>query len=214
MPKVGMEPIRRRQLIAATILAIHEAGFGQSTLAEISRRAGLSSGIVAHYFQDKAGLLEATMRALAEDLRRRVVAELARAHTPRDRALAVIDGNFAPELFAPSVVGAWLAFWSQAAQVPGLARIQRVYQRRLDSNLRQPLKQLLPAAEAERLAEGLAALIDGLWLRCALTGGALAPAEARRLARDYLRIHLAASEASDEHGTRRIPNPQDRKKET
>ena len=52
MPKVGMEPIRRRQLIAATIEAIHQAGFGQTTVAEVSRRAGLSSGIVAHYFQD------------------------------------------------------------------------------------------------------------------------------------------------------------------
>ena len=76
MPKVGMEPIRRRQLIAATIEAIHQAGFAQTTIAEISRRAGLSSGIVAHYFQDKAGLLEATLRSLAEDLRRGVVAHL------------------------------------------------------------------------------------------------------------------------------------------
>ncbi len=110
MPKVGMEPIRRRQLIAATIEAIHQAGFGQTTVAEVSRRAGLSSGIVAHYFKDKAGLLEATLRSLAEDLRRGVVAHLAQAAGPEARVLAVIDANFAPELFAPPVVTAWLAF--------------------------------------------------------------------------------------------------------
>ena len=53
-------------------------------------------------------------------------------------------------------------------------------------------KRLLPAAEASRLAAGLAALIDGLWLRCALTGGALAPVEARTIARDYFTTQLAA----------------------
>jgi TetR/AcrR family transcriptional repressor of bet genes len=180
MPKVGMEPIRRRQLIAATIEAIHQAGFGQTTVAEVSRRAGLSSGIVAHYFQE------------AEDLRCGVVAHQAKATGAEARVLAVIDANFAPELFTPPVVTAWLAFWSQVGQAPGLARIQQVYERRLRSNLLAPLKQLLPAAEAEQLTEGLAALIDGLWLRCALTNGALDPAAARRLARDYLGATLAS----------------------
>ncbi len=80
-------------------------------------------------------------------------------------------------------------------QAPGLARIQRVYERRLRSNLLAPLKQLLPAAEAEQLAEGLAALIDGLWLRCALTGGALDPTAAGRLARDYFHAALASFSA-------------------
>ncbi|HIP80571.1 MAG TPA: TetR family transcriptional regulator, partial [Kiloniellaceae bacterium] len=57
MPKVGMEDLRRRQLIAATITSIHEQGFANATISRISRTAGLSGGIVAHYFDDKAGLL-------------------------------------------------------------------------------------------------------------------------------------------------------------
>ena len=89
MPKVGMEPIRRRQLIAATIASIHEEGLANTTLSQISRRAGLSTGIVSHYFQDKAGLLEATMRSLAESLRRRVIAEQAAAQSPEERVFAV-----------------------------------------------------------------------------------------------------------------------------
>ncbi len=179
-------------MIEATIASIHEAGLARATLSRISRRAGLSSGIVAHYFQDKAGLMEATMASLAEDLRRRVVARLARARAPEERVLAVIDANFAAELFAPEVVSAWLSFWSQVRQSPRLARIQRIYERRLESNLLHALKSLMPAAEARRLASGLAALIDGLWLRCALTGGAIRREEARALARDYFLTQLAA----------------------
>ena len=187
-----MEPIRRRQLIAATIASIHEEGLANTTLSQISRRAGLSTGIVSHYFQDKAGLLEATMRSLAESLRQRVIAKQDKAQTAEARVFAVIDANFAPDQCAPEVVTAWLAFWAQVGQSAALARIQRIYERRLGSNLLHPLNRLLPRAEAARLAAGLAALIDGLWLRCALTGGALAPDEARAIARDYFTTQLAA----------------------
>ena len=193
MPKVGMEPIRRRQLIAATIASIHEEGLANTTLSQISRRAGLSAGIVSHYFQDKAGLLEATMRSLTESLRRRVIAHQSRAHTPGQRVFAVIDASFAPDQCAPEVVTAWLSFWAQVGQSAALARIQGIYERRLASNLLSALRRLLPAPEARRLAAGLAALIDGLWLRCALTGGALAPDEARAIARDYFTTQLAAA---------------------
>lgn len=192
MPKVGMEPIRRRQLIDATIASIHEEGLANTTLSQISRRAGLSTGIVSHYFQDKAGLLHATMRSLTESLRQRVIEYLGRARTPEARVLAVIDASFAPDQCAPEVVTAWLSFWAQVGQSGELARIQRIYERRLASNLLEALRRLLPAGEAGRLAAGLAALIDGLWLRCALTGGALAPDAARALARDYFTTQLAA----------------------
>ena len=54
MPKVGMEPIRRRQLIEATITSIHEYGFADATVSRISAAAGVSTGIVHHYFDGKA----------------------------------------------------------------------------------------------------------------------------------------------------------------
>lgn len=192
MPKIGMEIVRRRQLINATIAAIHEEGLANATISQISRRAGLSGGIVAHYFQDKAGLLEATMRSLAEDLRRGVVDHLSRAHGPEARVFAVIDANFAPEQFRPEVVTVWLSFWSHLPNAPRLARIHRIYERRMNSNLLHALKQLLPRAEAQHLTNGLAALIDGLWLRCALTGGAIQAEAARDTARDYVVTQLAA----------------------
>jgi MraZ protein len=61
MPKVGMQPIRRRQLIDATLEAINEVGMHDATIAQIARRAGVSTGIISHYFKDKNGLLEATL---------------------------------------------------------------------------------------------------------------------------------------------------------
>ena len=71
MPKVGMQPIRRRQLIDATLEAINEVGMHDATIAQIARRARRITGIISHYFKDKNGLLEATMRDITGQLRDR-----------------------------------------------------------------------------------------------------------------------------------------------
>ncbi len=191
MPKVGMEPIRRRQLIAATIAAIHQDGLSEATLSRISARAGLSTGLVNHYFDGKADLLEAALRWLATELRDEVIGRLSAASTPRERVLAVIDGNLSAAQFTPEAVTAWLAFWAEVRASPRLARIQHIIARRLHSNLMHGLRRLVPEPRARHIASGLSALFDGLWLRCALTAGGVDPAAARALCRDYLLCQLA-----------------------
>ncbi len=193
VPKVGMEPIRRRQLIEATIESIHAHGFASATVSRISNAAGVSTGVVHHYFDGKGDLLEATMRWLMSDLRNQVVRRLAAAKSPRARLEAIIDGNFAPEQFSQPTVTAWIAFWAQAPTDKALARLQQINAERLQSNLRQALRAFLPPARAARVALGLAALIDGLSVRCALTPGGLAPDVARAIARDHLAAELAAA---------------------
>ncbi len=193
VPKVGMEPIRRRQLIEATIESIHAHGFADATVSRISRAAGVSSGIVHHYFSGKGDLLEATMRWLMTDLRSQVVRRLATAKNPRERLEAIIDGNFAPRQFSQPAVTAWIAFWAQAPGNEALARLQRINAARLQSNLRHALRAFLPPAGAVRVALGLAALIDGLSVRCALSTGGLAADMARAIARDYLAAELTAA---------------------
>ena len=50
-----------------------------------------------------------------------------------------------------------------------LFRLQEVNKKRLVGNLRYSYKQLIPAEVSGREAEITAALIDGFWLRCALS---------------------------------------------
>ena len=135
------EEARRIQLVEVTIDSLAEVGYVGTTLAEIARRAGVSPGLVAHYFGDKDGLLEAAFRTLARSLAVRVRARLALAHTPRGRVQAVIDTNLAPEEFDKRSGTAWLAFWGQVLHVKGLKRVQTAYQRRMLSNLRSDLRQ-------------------------------------------------------------------------
>ena len=174
------EEARRQQLIEVTIDSLAEVGYVGSTLAQIAQRAGVSPGLVAHYFGDKDGLLEATFRALARGIGERMRERLERARTPRGRVQAVIDTNLAPEEFDQRTGTAWLAFWGQVLHVKGLKRVQTVYQRRMLSNLRHALRRLLPPDEARSLAAMIAAMIDGVWLRAALSRWQEADSESAR----------------------------------
>ena len=60
-----LEEVRRNQLVEVTIDSLAELGFVGTTLAQIAGRAGVSPGLVAHYFGDKDGLLDAAFRSLA-----------------------------------------------------------------------------------------------------------------------------------------------------
>ena len=192
MRRIAPEDVRRRQLIDATVDTMAEFGFAATTLALIGQRAGVSPGLIPHYFADKDGLLEATLRSLASDLARGLSARLRAARTPRERVQAVIDATLAPEQFEPRICGVWLAFWGQVPHSSRLKRIQQVYQRRMLSSLRHALKLIVPANEAERIARGVAAMIDGLWLRATLSSPhETDSATAREMASDYIDREIA-----------------------
>jgi betaine-aldehyde dehydrogenase len=189
---------RRAQLIEMTIDSLAEVGYVESTLTRIGRRAGVSAGLVAHYFADKDGLLEATFRSLVARLGVRMRARMQQAHTPRGRVQTIIDANLAAEEFDRRTGTAWLAFWGQVPHVERLRRVQRVYQRRMLSNLRAALRSLMNAEDARSLAAMIAAMIDGVWLRAALSNWTEADSErARALLARFVDYQLRAHEAHE-----------------
>ncbi|XKH59130.1 transcriptional regulator BetI [Halomonas sediminis] len=193
MPKVGMEPIRRQQLIAATMAAIDEVGLAEATVMRIARHAGVSAGIISHYFGGKDGLLEATMRQILTDLGNAVAARRHALgdHSARAYIGAIIEGNFDRTQVTGPAAKTWLAFWASSMHKPILQRLQYVNDRRLYANLCHQFCRLMPRDEARDAARGLAAMIDGLWLRGALTPEGLDADQARRLAYQYLDQLLA-----------------------
>lgn len=186
-------PDRRSQLIEITIDALAEFGYVGTTLARIGARAGVSPGLIAHHFGDKDTLLAAAFRQLSRRVADAVRARLRIAASPRERLMAVIDANLAPEEFNHRTGSAWLAFWGQVLHVPSLRRVQAAYQHRLMSNLRHALRPLLPSPDVARAAATIAALIDGVWLRAALSGWHESDsATARAVLADYVDRRLIA----------------------
>ncbi len=68
MPKVGMPNIRKPQLVQATMAVIDKVGLHAASISLISKEAGVSTGIVNHYFGGKRGLLHETMREVLRQL--------------------------------------------------------------------------------------------------------------------------------------------------
>ncbi|WP_222184532.1 choline-binding transcriptional repressor BetI [Geminicoccus harenae] len=191
MPKLGMEPVRKRQLIDAAIETLCRYGWHETTVVRIGQQAGLSPGIIHHYFAGKDDLLAAAMRRILVEFRQEVTSRLAAAGDPRGRLRAVIEGCFAPSQFRPEICAAWLAFWAQAPFAPPLDRLRRVYINRLRSTVLADLRRLLPEEQALLAVLSLASLIDGLFLRAASGDTRVTPEIALQLAFGHLDQFLA-----------------------
>ncbi len=190
MPKIGMEPVRRRALIDATISAIGERGALDVTMSDIASRAGVSAALAHHYFGAKEELLHATMRHLLTLLGADARSALRTASDDRDRVSGVIAVNFSRQQFQTETIAAWLSFYVDAQKSTEMRRLLRIYARRLHSNLMSGLVHLIPRSDAQMTAQGIAAMIDGLYIRRALKHGPPDATSALCLIEDYLDAKL------------------------
>ncbi len=166
MPRTGMQAIRKDALVAATIEEIGRAGSLDVTVGQIARAAGVSSALAHHYFGSKDDLFLAAMRAILSEFGAEARAQLAAATIPRDRLRAIANASFGARNFSPEIVSAWLTFYLFALRDPAAARLLRVYQRRLLSNLVHALRPLCD--DPDGIGRSAAALIDGLYIHHAL----------------------------------------------
>jgi len=184
-----MEPIRKAALVKATIAEIGAAGTLDVTVARIAKRAGVSSALAHHYFGGKDEILLAGMRHILSEFGALVRGALAVSDSPRARIDAIIAASFEAGNFRRDVVAAWLNFYVQAQNSDDVARLLRVYQRRMHSNLVYALRPLV-GAQAAHVAHGIASMIDGVYIREALHSGPPNSDAARRLLHNFIDMSL------------------------
>jgi TetR/AcrR family transcriptional repressor of bet genes len=109
-----MEPIRRGALVEAAIHEIGAHGALDVTVAQIARRAGMSTALAHHYFGSKEAMFAAAMRHVLTLYGAEVRGALSMARGPRQRVEAIIRASFTPAQFRPEMVAAWLNFYVQA----------------------------------------------------------------------------------------------------
>lgn len=191
MARSAAEPIRREAIVKATIQEVARAGSLEVTVAQIAGRAGMSSALAHHYFGSKEAIFVAAMRHVLTVFGAEVRGALSLAETPRGRAEAIIRASFSAGSFRRESVGAWLNFYVLAQTMPEARRLLAVYHRRLRSNLVHALRPLV-GGRAEAVAEGLGALIDGVYLRQALAARAPDRRAATALVLDHLAREIGA----------------------
>lgn len=191
MPKLGMEPIRKDALIKATIVEIGRAGSLDVTVSQIAKRAGMSSALAHHYFGSKEDIFLAAMRHILTLYGAEVRGALAAmGPDPRDRLNAILQASFSEGNFGRETISAWLNFWVLSLTTEQGRRLLAVYQRRLHSNLIYALRPLA-GGRAPEIAEGLGAMIDGLYLREVLKAGAPDGRRAVHMAMAYIDAEIS-----------------------
>ena len=107
MPKLGMEAIRRRQVMDAVIQILSTNDWRDLTIREVSDVAGISSGVITHYFSNKRAL---TLDAI-NDATLQFVKALSKFEHRRsdavDRLIALVDFVSQP---SPAGMPEW-RFW-------------------------------------------------------------------------------------------------------
>ena len=159
---------RRADLIEATAACLAEHGLAGTNVRAICAKAGVSPGLLRHYFGGIDDLVAATYQATSD----RMDAILAGAvedadHDPRARLTAYLTASFRPPVTDPDLLGAWTAFWALARSDARMADIHAESY----AGYRARLTELLTACDArepERLAIMLTAMVDGLWLELSL----------------------------------------------
>jgi len=148
-------------------------------MAEIAGEAGASAASINYYFGSKDRLMEETMRRLLSILHAALLSRLAKAKTPRDRLLAIVEANFDDTLFTPAQCSVWVQFWANAPYTNSLSRLHRINRARVASNLRHELRALLPDPARSWVQTSIQAYMDGIWIEAAQADSVPDAAQAR-----------------------------------
>jgi TetR/AcrR family transcriptional regulator, transcriptional repressor of bet genes len=159
--------IRRRELLEAALEIIKREGLPATTLSRIADHAGVSKGIVHHYFRGKDQLIEETMRYAHSRRRDDLVRGLISARDPVQRLSAVISVILDEKYFQHGFCRAWISFKAATYSSPALARLHRVIHRREWSNLTHALCSFQPRSEASKTAISIKAMVEGYRFRLA-----------------------------------------------
>lgn len=168
-PRKKSRAVRREQLIEATIEVLAERGFARMTLSDVASRAGLSHGLVNFHFQSKDLLLAETLGYLSDEYRESWTTALAAAGAEPARQLdALIRADFAPHIFTPARLAAWVAFWGEAQSRPlyqeKCGEKDADYVLRKDAICAALLAEGGYQGDAARISRAIRLVTEGVWM--------------------------------------------------
>ena len=189
--RAGIGPARRRDLIRGTIASIARLGYHNSTVQTICDEAGLSRGLIGHYFKGKDDLLLEAFRYLVQQLRQEARRAMNAVGTdPLKRLLAIIDITFQKPIMGRDEAAVWLAFWGVVYWQPELCKVHlkvwRAYRRLVSDLLESAARERGIALDARMAGWAFSQMIDGLWMGWVMDETAYTPEEAKNVMREWV----------------------------
>jgi TetR/AcrR family transcriptional repressor of bet genes len=192
------EEKRRDDLIAAAMALVSEGGPEAATVRAIAARAGVTPGLIRHYFQSKEELTHAAYRHVMDSMTQEAVraVETLPPDDPIGRLAAFIAANFRPPVMTPLLVGVWAGYMHLGRNDPVMHSIHEAtylgYRDRLQALIAALPRPSDPARD-RREAIACNALIDGLWIEGGSLPDSFDPGEVTRIALDGIGAMLGVS---------------------
>ncbi|SNS06709.1 transcriptional regulator, TetR family [Sphingomonas laterariae] len=179
---------RRQDLIDACARKLADGGVAAATVRAICAEAGVSPGLLRHYFAGIDDLVAATYRTVGERVKAALDAAVAQAdHRPRARLSAYVVASFRAPIADPALLATWIAFWSLVKANAAIAHLHAdIY-----GGYRAGIEALLAEngvapGDCRLKAVAITALVDGLWLELCLAPDTFTPDEAAEMAERWL----------------------------
>lgn len=176
------EETRREALIAAALELVAEGGAQAATVRAIANRAGVTPGLIRHYFSTKEDLTRAAYRRLMERMTQDSTATQSEAARigPAARLAAFVSASLRPPVVDPLRLGLWAGFLHGVRTDGEMRQVHEQNYRAYRDLLQEMIADLPRASTAEQCrtdAIACNAVIDGLWLEGSALPDTFAPGE-------------------------------------
>src|SRR5689334_12518484 len=163
---------RRIEMLRAAAELICERGFGDTRIADVAKRAGVSSALVIYYFGTRDRLLVDALRHSEESFYAAAEKMLAEVPSLRERLSLLIRWTCVPEADdeIPGAWGLWFDLWAQAFRhneiKAGRVELDARWRTMIVDAVRSGADQA--NVDPRMFALEFAALLDGLSIQVAL----------------------------------------------
>jgi AcrR family transcriptional regulator len=188
---------RRRELIRVMADLVAEEGIDGATIRKVARRAGVSTGMVSHYFPAKRDLIMAVHATLGDEFRRRVDAQA--GEEPGPERLRTMLKSALSEKVRTLPSSFWLEYVAEASRDEELGRyyVERfernnaVLKRSVESGIERG--EFSAGHDPEVIADILQAVLFGTRVLFGVERGQMTEERAARMAETILQLIAGAS---------------------
>lgn len=179
------EDKRRETLIAAALDVVATRGAQAATVRAIADRAGVSPGLIRHYFATKDDLTREAYRHLMDRMTQDSAVALGVAPAdPLARLAAFVGSSLRPPVVDAVAVGLWAGFLHDVQRDASLRDVHAATYLRFRDLLQSLIADLPRDVTPDQLRVDAIAcngVIDGLWLQGSMLPDSFAPGEVERI---------------------------------
>jgi AcrR family transcriptional regulator len=189
---------RKAAILDSVVQVIIDVGLTSMTVADVARRAGVSTSLVHYHFSSKAELILAALQVASLDDKEFRDEVASGPKTPLERLETMLCGTLPVDADDASWL-LWIESWGETRRAPKIGEVMAD----LDMHERSAIRKLLAEGVAvgeftcpdpESVAARLTALRDGLAIQYTLFGAEHTADESADLLRGAIRNNLGLGE--------------------